>query len=69
MEELEELLEDFILIRDTNSANSWVNFMVIQVGGIVGRAINLSYLVSNTQVISRNTSITGLGSDMVVLVS
>ena len=31
-----------------------------EVGGIVGRAVNLSYLVSNTVVISENASITGL---------
>ena len=35
-----------------------------EVGGIVGRAVNLSYLVSNTVVISQNASITGLGSDI-----
>ena len=56
VEELEELLEDFIL----KTVNFWVNFMVIpEVGGIVGRAVNLSYLVSNTVVISQNASITG----------
>ena len=35
-----------------------------EIGGIVGRAVNLSYLVSNTVVISQNASITGLGSDI-----
>ncbi|MGC6421970.1 MAG: hypothetical protein ACON43_04085, partial [Flavobacteriaceae bacterium] len=35
-----------------------------QVGGIVGKAANISYLVSNTVVISQNASITGLGNDI-----
>ena len=34
------------------------------VGGIVGRAVNLTYLVSNTVVISTNSSITTIGSDV-----
>ena len=34
------------------------------VGGIVGRAVNLTYLVSNTVVISTNSSITTTGSDV-----
>ena len=34
------------------------------VGGIVGRAVNITYLVSNTVVISTNSSITTTGSDV-----
>ena len=35
-----------------------------EVGGIIGQAVNLSYVISNTVVISANASITGLGNDI-----
>jgi len=37
---------------------------ISEVGGIIGQAVNLSYVISNTVVISENASITGLGNDI-----